>query len=121
MESNSQIISAGFGTSCNVQGDGVVWCWGSVQLQPNNAEAQNVPVPVYPSTDPPTFVDVSSGLDTACGILSNSSLACFGSESITSTLQPGGGDGSSLSGVLWKDISVASEHACGIQNNGDAI
>ena len=115
----SQIISAGFGTSCSVQREGIVWCWGSVQLQPNSAAMQNVPVPVYPPADPPAFVDVSSGLDTACGILSNSSLACFGSESITSLLNPD--DDSPLNGTLWKDISVASEHACGIENSGDAV
>lgn len=108
-----ETLSAGFGTSCSIQQGEKLWCWGSL---PNKNGTGEYPVPMYPGDDSPIFTSVSTGAGFGCGIVSNGSIACFGSEAIESILTPGFDNKESS----WKQVSVALQHACGVQENGNA-
>lgn len=108
-----ETLSAGFGTSCSIQQGEKLWCWGSL---PNNNASGEYPVPMYPENNSPIFNSISTGAGFGCGIVSNGSIACFGSEAVESILTPGFGSQENI----WKQISVALQHACGVQENGDA-
>lgn len=111
--SESQSLSAGFGTSCTVRAGGKLWCWGSLPVKTDSGE---LPTPIYPEYDSPQFTSISTGAGFGCGVVSNGSITCFGSESIRSILTPR----FTSSEIRWKEVSVALQHACGIENNGAA-
>ncbi|PZQ49100.1 MAG: hypothetical protein DI551_00155 [Micavibrio aeruginosavorus] len=121
-------ISTGFGSTstCGLKTDGSVWCWGSDsngQLGAGGAGDQTSPVAVDVADDELMWTKVSVGTDHACGIRTDGTAWCWGSNS-NGKLGTGGGSVSSPAEVsgddLWIDISAGPDTSCGIKKDGTA-
>ncbi len=120
-------ISIGNYTGCGIKTDGTAWCWGSGgngELG-NGATGSNQPSPVQ-VLGGGTWTDISTSWPITCGVKSDGSGWCWGSDS-NGKLGNGGvltADQSSPSAVdepgPWRQISAGSGSGptCGIKVNG---
>jgi len=118
-------VEAGDQFSCGVGGDRSAYCWGwngSGQLGDNSTNPRSSPVAVVGG--PSSWNAVSAGGNHACGIGSDDSAYCWGSNgdyqlgypggtSAVPILVTGGPDG-------WKLVSAGSRHTCGIGSDDSA-
>lgn len=121
-------LSTGLYSSCRVDDDGTLTCWGdgSCGLLADGGAA---PAPPTVTGTQNTWASVSIGWDHACGIAEDRSLWCWGN----------GRDGKVGDGVLddglpsdwcrfelmpiaegtqWARLSLGQDHSCGIQTDG---
>lgn len=131
-------ISANGGGGCGLRSNGTAWCWGW-HLYGGLGDGQDtttrlVPVQVHNETGLPgwdDWIDIAKGSFHACGIRKNGSLWCWGWNSAgqlgnnvigTNQTRPVrvkddvGGNGWND----WISITAASQHTCGIRENGTA-
>lgn len=113
--------------TCGLRSDGTAWCWGS----DTNAALGNgaltgqrkTPSPVYNAG--PAWSKISAGNHFTCGIKTDGTLWCWGSEG---SGRLGNGSTSSTQNIPvqvgvetgWRDISAGNQFACGVKNDGTA-
>jgi alpha-tubulin suppressor-like RCC1 family protein len=117
--------------ACDIASGGIVWCWGRNGAQGRIGMAQlGADVisssPVRLNT-PLRFNQISSYGTTTCGVANNGTLHCWGSNSAFAF-----GANSSVAqsatpvavaapfGLIFKQVSVGSQHACAITIEGRA-
>jgi alpha-tubulin suppressor-like RCC1 family protein/uncharacterized protein YjdB len=117
--------------ACDIASGGIVWCWGRNGTQGRIGLAQlgsetMSSTPVRLNTNL-RFNQISSYGTTTCGIANNGTLHCWGSNSAFAF-----GANSSVSqsatpvavaapfGLIFKQLSVGSQHACAITIEGRA-
>lgn len=119
-------IAAGRAFACAVLTDGKVTCWGDDgwgQLG-NGAPSADVTAPPAPITlpSPGTATDVDAGRETACALLADGHVACWGRRSSGQI----GGSGSSVTTPTLVDlpspgtayaVSVGESHVCALLTN----
>ena len=119
-------ITAGRAFACAVLTDGKVTCWGDDgwgQLG-NGSPSADVTAPPAPITlpSPGTATDVDAGRETACALLTDGHVACWGRRSSEQI----GGSGSSVTTPVLVDlpspgtalgISVGESHVCALLTN----
>lgn len=106
--SNLSKVSAGADTSCAIDSNGLLQCWGALK-----------PISTYGGT----FSDVSVGNGSACAVTSEKKLLCWGSNSAGQL-----GDGSnrtsmslvsvSNSTASFEKVSVGYKHSCAVTSDG---
>lgn len=120
-------ITAGAYMSCGIKSDDTLWCWGADttgQLG-NGAVAGNQ---ISPSAidGGGTWKDVSASHQFACGIKSDNTLWCWGTDGFGQL-----GNGAALTanqisptavtgGGTWKSVSVGAYYTCGIKTDETA-
>ena len=123
-------ITCGYAHCCAIKSDGSAWCWGlyanSGQLGNNAAEGSLTPVPVSGNG---SWIKLSAGNATTCGLRDDFSLWCWGfnedgeagistSRTINIVLVPTPiYDEMRVHGnpAKWIDVSLGSMHGCGIR------
>ncbi|MGZ8414323.1 MAG: RCC1 domain-containing protein [Gemmatirosa sp.] len=117
--------------ACDIASGGIVWCWGRNGTQGRIGMAQlgsetmsSTPVRLNTSL---RFLQLSSYGTTTCGVANNGTLHCWGSNAAFAL-----GAGSNVSqsatpvavaaafGLIFKQVSVGSQHACAITIEGRA-
>ena len=125
-------VSSGDQHTCGLWSDGTVTCWG----RNNFGQQVHPPIPLAKSTpavitrvaselttawlaggttsgqsNPPSgaFSQVSAGSDHTCGVRTNGTVACWGSNGLGQSSPPGG---------TFTQISAGSFHTCGVQASG---
>ncbi|MAQ71925.1 MAG: hypothetical protein CL565_06995 [Alphaproteobacteria bacterium] len=118
-------ISAGVSHSCGIQNDGTAWCWGDNSYSRLGISSPyNQPVPVRVNDGGVTWLDISAGDRSSCGIQADGSGWCWGADNYSQI-----GDGATSTGhaepyplddggATWSSISVGEKYACGVQTNG---
>jgi alpha-tubulin suppressor-like RCC1 family protein len=124
-------ISVSYSYACGIKSDDTAWCWGydGMQQLGNGAPVANQPDPVAVNGGG-TWKKISTGFQTTCGIKSDDTAWCWGSDG---TLMIGNGAITGLQdspvqvigGSLWQTIAASSgnpgEHVCGITTSGVAL
>ncbi len=127
-------ISSGGGFSCGITSEGELYCWGcdSSGSLGNGGDRQDSPIPVAVDTaaieGSKTFVQISAGVDHACGVTSDAVGYCWGSDSkgklgdgdeIENRQSPVLVDTSQISGVKkFLMVSAGNAHTCGLTIQG---
>ena len=116
-------VSAGTWHSCGVQTDGTVACWGlnhhgeatppGGTFHPYYSGIQGGPGIGYGRSMPPggTFQSVSAEGRHACGLRTDGTLACWGSNEVGQTKSPA---------ATFTTVSAGTWHTCGVQTDGTA-
>lgn len=126
-------LSCGFTFSCGIKSDGAAWCWGvdnpSGQLGNNSPSGSTTPVPV---TSNSTWLQISAGNATTCGIQSDRSAWCWGSNASGQCGISPGSDWKPVARIptavytgfspgdnsTWVILALGANHACGIMDGG---
>ncbi len=114
------------GHVCAIKDDNTLWCWGHTYLGKLGIGRKGGihEYEHYPKRLPGTWKDVSAGLDHTCGITTDNTLSCWGSNS-DSRLGIGSNDPSDNqpspvqvgSDNDWKNIYLGNKFACATKNN----
>ena len=115
-------ISTGYNFTCGIQVDQSAWCWGinnnvfGGNLGDGSNIDSNVPVLVVGSH---SWVQISAGLDYACGVQLDQSAWCWGSNTVNQLGADANLDWSSTPVLVagnhsWTQVSVDGYHSCGI-------
>jgi alpha-tubulin suppressor-like RCC1 family protein len=118
LSANALAVAAGNQFACAILADGTVWCWGN-----NHAGALGTGntdnVETFDSVAgevlnlPASAASLAAGGASACAILHNNTLWCWGEiESSALPVQVTGFTGTP------KQVSVGWDHACALMNNG---
>lgn len=115
-------VSLGF-VSCGIKSDDTLWCWGpnANGMTGLNTTTGNTIVPTQVSGGG-TWKFVAVGYVSACGIKTDDSLHCWGSNASAVTAR-GTTTGSTLvptavsGGGAWKSVDVGQFHGCGIKTD----
>ncbi len=118
-------VSAGDSSSCGIKNDGTLWCWG------NNASGQggdgtttsprNTPTPISGGG---SWKYVSAGANYACGIKSDDTLWCWGSNGVGQL-----GDGTTIQrlvptavsgGGIWVQVVAGNGATCAVSKTDNA-
>lgn len=120
-------VSAGNGTACGIDINGKGWCWGSDNsgaLGDGGGMGGTQPSPVAVNVGTDTFTQISVGYDNyACGIKSDGSLWCWGSDS-SGKLGNGAPTANQASPTAvvepgpWVQVAAGRTAACGIKADG---
>lgn len=113
-------------STCALRSDGTAWCWGgdgSGQLGNGTVVTGTQPIPSLVYNAGPPWTKIAHGGQFGCGIKSDGTLWCWGSET---NGRLGNGSTSSTqaapvqvgAGTDWVDISAAGTSACGIKTDG---
>jgi alpha-tubulin suppressor-like RCC1 family protein len=118
-------VDPGHSHACGVTASGKAYCWGrndSGQLGNGTGTNSSVPVAVAnPGTGPVSWVSLSAGGSTTCGITTNGDAYCWGlrvgaGSTIVAPLRvTDPADGA----VTWTSINVGAGHACGVAEGGN--
>ena len=102
-------ISAGFGHTCAVRGDGTVICWGDNRFGQADAPSGS-------------FASVSAGRYQSCGVRAEGTVACWGADDPDDlpdgSLDFGQADAPSGS---FASVSAGAFHTCGVRSSGTVI
>ena len=120
-------ISAGGAHSCGLTSAGEAYCWGNGvrgQLGGNNGgPGSGHPAPV-PVTGGHTFVSISSGARSTCGVTTSGKGYCWGSGTFGQLGTNSTSDQSTPSpvagGFTFAAIGTGRDHSCGLTTDGDA-
>lgn len=125
-------VTCGYSHCCGIKSDGSAWCWGEYanfgQLGNNAGEGSLIPVPVSGGG---SWIKLSAGNATTCGVRDDLSLWCWGlndageagispSTSIDLVLVPTPiFDDSRVFGspATWIDLSLGALHGCAIRSD----
>lgn len=124
-------VSVSYFYACGIKSDNSAWCWGyDAQHQlGNGASTASQPDPVAVNGGH-TWKKISAGYQTACGIKSDNTAWCWGTDA---TFMIGNGaitgfqdsPAMVIGGSLWQDISAADgnpgTHVCGLTTSGIAL
>ncbi len=116
-------VDLGGGHTCGIQTNGTLWCWGNQAngVLGNGLTAGNQTTPLQIGAA--TWASVSaSGLSHTCGIQTNGTLWCWGSQS-NGKLGNGLTAGNQttplqIGAATWASVSARTTHTCGTQTNG---
>lgn len=120
----SPAVAAGFETSCGVQIDGSLWCWGNGYagaLGQGNQKSHVKPTRVGSDSD---WSQVSIGYFHVCASMTSGALWCWGNNDDGEV-----GDGTKAArlspvrvapGAHWTTPGVGFLHSCAIRSNGTA-
>lgn len=122
-------ISAGKEITCGVKVNGSGWCWGTENdgSLGNGAAvttAQAAPYPVNSNMRNFIYIDPFSGH--ACGIMSDSSMRCWGSDSYgklgngTTLFQNQHNPSPVVGNKGWTAVAVGNDYTCGLKADGSA-
>jgi alpha-tubulin suppressor-like RCC1 family protein len=120
-------VSAGtLANTCAVDTNGDAWCWGNNtygQIGDGTVGGQkNVPTLVSGGIH---FISISTGLGHVCGITTDSSAYCWGSNQLGQLGDGTTQDHSIPTRVAWsgslKEIVTGVAHTCALQDNGDPL
>lgn len=135
-----QMLSSHALHSCAIKTDGTAWCWGynnDGQFGNGSIASSNVPVQVGTAATSTVFSDwiyISTGQSNSCGIRSNGTAWCWGSQyagalgdgidgayasEITHPVQVGSGPGGTIYTDWEKIFAPMSYGACGLRSGGD--
>jgi alpha-tubulin suppressor-like RCC1 family protein len=122
--SNWASVSAGASHTCAVRTDHTLWCWGGDaqgQIGDGAATAGNHVLPTRVGTRS-DWSAVSSGYQHTCGVRTDHTLWCWGSDGDGQL-----GDGETIGGQLaphrvgsrtdWSSVSSGNRHTCGIRTD----
>lgn len=119
-------VDPGSGHSCGVRINGTAWCWGgtnqSGQLGDGTTNSSLAPVQVAGEG---TWQTVKAGQSYSCGVKSDGSAWCWGSNQ-SGLLGTGRGFLYSevpvqvAGGGTWRSIDTGDGHACGVKQDGTA-
>ena len=110
---------AGGFSSCALESDGVVKCWGDAS-QTGTGAAANSPTPTAVDA-PVTATSLVSGVTHHCAITSSGALWCWGTNAMTDT------SGATMnspvptrmpSDIVWTSVTAGFAHNCGISSAG---
>ncbi len=110
-------VSAGASHTCGVKTDGTITCWGGnpwkmVKDSAGVLRATKV-YPVAEATPPAgTFASVSAGRRHTCGVRSDATISCWGSNESGRAAQPTG---------AFKSVSAGESHTCAVRSDGIII
>ena len=120
-------ITAGYIMSCGIKSDDTLWCWGSdVTGQLGNGAPSSDQISPVSIDGGSTWKDISSSNQVTCGIKSDNTLWCWGSDFAGQL-----GNGAAITanqtspsavtgGSAWKSVSVGSSYTCGIKSDDTA-
>ncbi len=110
-------VSAGYGHTCGVRDDGTAECWGDDRFGKTRTPDQPTPAPETTRSGEGLgpFASVSSGTIHSCGVRTNGSVICWGSNedwygSFTGQATPPGGP--------FVSIDAGDFHTCGVRDDG---
>jgi hypothetical protein len=112
----------GEGWTCGIKMDDSLWCWGwhigasQDVLGLGGLGDQDTPQHVAPGT---TWKSITAGWHTTCGIRTDDTLWCWGSND--NGIAGTGGASSvpvQVGTATWRDVVMSTRSACGIQTNG---
>lgn len=118
-------LSAGWSSTCGVEEDGTLWCWGAYAngfMSGGFGVFSDSPNPVQHSAET-DWTQVSAGFNHKCGIRAGGQLWCWG-VGYWGQL----GDGSFTDAVApqrvgtasdWQEVSVGVQYSCGIRGAGN--
>lgn len=125
-------ITAFENQACGIKEDGSAWCWGDeANGSMGNGSATHggggyvSPVRVETGNGANAFAQVSMGSNFSCGIKSDRTAWCWGTDAAGQLGNGAAATGSQHNptivsgGGLWTKISAGGFHACGIQANGN--
>lgn len=126
-------VRAGRGHLCAIAEDRSLWCWGDARDGKIGdgvlddglpfEQCRYVPVEVAPGS---TWARLSLGSDHSCGVQSDGTLWCWGSNE---TAQIGDGavgplytrlEPVEVGGTAWIDVYAGDAHTCGLEGDGTA-
>lgn len=129
-----KMSSAGSDTNslhtCHIRSDGTMWCWGvehAGELGNGGGLTDTAGAPVR-VTDPGPWMSVTTGIDTTCGIKTDGTAWCWGSDS-SGQLGNGATAGSQATPspvsvadtIPWIQLSAGYDSTCGIKADGSAF
>lgn len=120
---NWMTVSAGYSHTCATQSNGTLWCWGNNNYgELGNGTTTLSPVPVRVGQATNWSSVTAGGSEFTCGIRTDRSLWCWGSNLV---LQLGTGPGPHLSQPEqvgntsnWSTVAAGGDHACGTRIDG---
>ena len=116
-------VSAGLYHTCATKIDGSLWCWGdNSNGQLGLAVASSSTSPAQVAVGSTTWIAVSAGQMHTCGLQSDKSLWCWGSNAdgqlgIGSNL-PSSIPTAVAPGSIWTVVSAGGSHTCAVAGNG---
>lgn len=112
--------------ACGIKSDDTLWCWGqgaSGRLGNGSNANQGVPTAVT-TTGVTTWKSVSTGYDATCGIKTDDTLWCWGSNNqgqlargFFSAYEPLPAQINTTNGATWKSLSLGDGSSCGIRTD----
>lgn len=122
-------VSAGTDHTCGIKGDGTLWCWGENSVGQIGSTSNlgtyapnPVPARVGASAD---WSSVAAGSDVTCGLRTNHTLWCWGSNldgeigssTNVGTTSPNPAPVQVGSATTWAAVSVGANHACAVRSD----
>ena len=117
-------VAAGYEHTCGIKSDDTLWCWGNDTLGGqlgDDATIADQATPVIVAGGA-TWKALSTGQSHTCGIKSDDTLWCWGSDSNGQL-----GDDATIAdkatpvivagGATWKVVSAGGRHTCGIKSD----
>lgn len=118
-------VSAGETSTCGTRSDGSGWCWGydDDEKLGNGAVLGDTTSPSQEFTSSSRWTIISASRFHSCGVQTDGTLWCWGSD-ITGQLGNGAGGDSAApvqettAATNWKTVSAGENHTCAVKTNG---